>query len=97
MNYNNMTSKELNSRLTELSRILNTTQPSSDEWDKAYNEYSKLTVILDEKYREENADSFNAFYAEHIEGKSWEEINPQDWDFYSDWHKDMYGYRPHSI
>jgi hypothetical protein len=97
MNYNTMTNKELNNRLTELSRILNTTQPSSEEWDKAYNEYGRLTVVLDDRYREENEDEFQAFYKEHIEGRTWEEINPQDWDFYSDWHKDMYGYRPHSI
>lgn len=97
MNYNTMTNKELNNRLTELSRILNTTQPSSEKWDKTYNEYSRLTVVLDDRYREENEDEFQAFYKEHIEGKSWEEINPEDWDFYSDWHKDMYGYRPHSI
>jgi hypothetical protein len=26
-----------------------------------------------------------------------EEIDPKAWDFYSDWHKDMYGYRPRTI
>ena len=23
--------------------------------------------------------------------------NPDDWSFYSDWHKDVYGYRPHGM
>lgn len=97
MNYNHLTSKEINNRLTELSLILNSTSPSSDEWDKTYNEYNKLTVVLDERYREENAEAFNAYYKEHIEGKTWDNIDPNHWDFYSDWHKDMYGYRPHII
>lgn len=97
MDYNKMTSKELNNRLTELSLILNRTSPSSDEWDKAYDEYNRLALVLDERYREENEVSFNAYYEEHIKGRTWEEIDPSHWDFYSDWHKDMYGYRPKSI
>ena len=97
MDYNKMTTKELNNRLTELSLVLNCTPPSSEEWDKAYDEYNRLTVVLDERYREENEASFNAYYEEHIKGRTWEEIDPNHWDFYSDWHKDMYGYRPMSI
>lgn len=97
MQYNHLTNAEINSRLTELSLILNRTSPSTEEWDKAYNEYFKLSAVMDERYREENEDEFQAYYKEHIEGRTWEEIDPVHWDFYSDWHKDMYGYRPHSI
>jgi hypothetical protein len=42
----------------------------------------------------ENAASVNQV---DIEGKSFDEIDPNCWDFYSDWHKDVFGYRPHGI
>ena len=96
-NYREMTNEEINGKIKEFSRILDSVSPVSDEWDEAYMEYNKLVAIQDERYREENADSFNAFYEKHIKGKKWEEIDPEAWVFYSDWHKDMYGYRPHSI
>ena len=49
------------------------------------------------KYREENEPKIRAYFAKYIEGRPWDEIDPQDWEFYSDWHKDVFGYRPHAI
>lgn len=95
-NYDTMTFEEINKRIRELSDILNG-DCTTKAWDEAYKEYFNLNYILDERYREENQDAFNAFYAEHIEGKTWDEIDPEDWQYYSDWHKDMYGFRPKSI
>ena len=91
-----MTTAEINNRIRELSNILDG-DCTTKAWDEAYKEYNTLTAILDERYREENQTSFDVFYTEHIEGKSWEEIDPEDWQFYSDWHKDMYGFRPKVI
>ena len=51
----------------------------------------------DEEYFESNIKEFEAFYDAHIKGKAWEELCPGDWDIYSDWHKDLYGYRPHFV
>jgi hypothetical protein len=93
--YNNMTTTEINNRIRELTAILD--GYAEGDWNKAYNEYCKLTAILDERYRADNQTAFNAFYEKHIKGKSLEEIDPKAWDFYSDWHKDMYGYRPRTI
>ena len=92
----NMTTADIKSRIHKLSNVLDG-DCTTDAWDEAYNEYGRLNAVLDERYREENQAAFDAFYAEHIEGKSWEEIDPEDWGFYSDWHKDMYGFRPKSI
>lgn len=90
--------EEIRQRIRQLTEILDATMYESGKvWHKAYSEYEELNAILDERYREENQAAFNAFYAEHIEGKSWEEIDPENWQFYSDWHKDMYGFRPKSI
>lgn len=91
-----MTTTDINARIRELSDILNG-DCTTKAWDEAYNEYNKLNAILDERYREENQASFNAFYEKHIKGKTWDEIDQEAWDFYSDWHKDMYGYRPRTI
>lgn len=90
-----MTDAELNKRIEELSKVLYVA--TGDEWDKAYVEYFNLVDIQNERYRERNQAKFDAFYAKHIQGKSWEEIDPEAWGFYSDWHKDMYGFRPKHI
>ena len=90
-----MTDAELSARISELSKELYFA--TGDEWHKLHLEYVNLTDVLDERYRERNQAEFDAFYAKHIDGKSWEEIEPEAWDFYSDWHKDMYGFRPHHI
>lgn len=98
MKYSNMTNAEIRKRISELSDILDYAIPSEcGSWDAAYAEYSKLTAILDERYRAENQSAFDAYYREHIKGRTWEEIDPEVWDFYSDWHKDMYGFRPRQI
>lgn len=91
-----MTNDAINKRLQNLTILLES--PIDPEpWHEYYKEYSMLTDVLDERYREENQASFDAFYAKHIAGKSWEEIDPETWSFYSDWHKDMYGFRPRHI
>jgi hypothetical protein len=95
-NYNTMTDAEISARIRELNIVL-LGDCTTKAWDDAYIEYGKLRAIQDERYRERNQADFDAFYAKHIEGKSWEEINPEDWSFYSDWYKDMYGYRPRHI
>ena len=95
--YNTMTNAELNKMLKEFTKILDGISPAEPKWDEAYKEYMTISAILDERFREESQADFNAFYEKHIKGKSWEEIIPENWDFYSDWHKDMYGYRPRKI
>ena len=96
MDYNQMSTEKINQRIRELTAILES--PIDPEaWHEYYREYNRLTDILDERYRAENQAAFDAFYAKHIEGKSWEEIDPEAWSFYSDWHKDMYGFRPRHI
>ena len=94
--YRAMTTEAINKRIRELSNILDS-NPCDERWDAAYDEYNDLNAILNERYRAENQAKFDAFYKKHIEGKKWEEIDPEAWDFYSDWHKDMYGYRPKAI
>lgn len=49
------------------------------------------------RYKEENEPKLQQFFHKYIEGKSFDEIDPNNWDWYSDWHKDVYGYRPHGI
>lgn len=57
-----------------------------------------FNYIEEEKsYREENEPKIREYFATHFEGKTWPEIDPEEWSWYSDWHKDVFGYRPHGI
>lgn len=96
MMYNNMTDSAISARIRELDIVL-LGDCTTKAWDEAYNEYSKLRAVQDERYRIRNQSAFDAFYTKYIKGKSWEEIEPEAWECYSDWHKDMYGFRPKSI
>lgn len=64
----------------------------TNEPNLIYNEYEEH-----QKYRAENEPKIRAYFAEHFEGRTWDKIDPERWDFYSDWHKDVFGYRPHAI
>ena len=48
-------------------------------------------------YYERNYKPFMEWTAKNISGKSFEDIAPETWDYYSDWHKDLYGFRPRYI
>lgn len=50
--------------------------------------YWELDYIEDKAYRNRYMDDFLE-YQSHMDEPDF------DWDFYSDWHKDMYGFRPH--
>lgn len=57
-----------------------------------YDEYSDLYWLIDrvdhDEFFEENIAEFRE-YESHMGEPDF------DWDFYSDWHKDFFGYRPH--
>lgn len=48
-------------------------------------------------YYERNYKPFMQWVNANISGKTIEEIAPETWDYYSDWHKDMYGFRPRYV
>ena len=48
-------------------------------------------------YYERNYKPFKEWVNANISGKSIEEIDPRTWDYYSDWHKDIYGFRPRYV
>lgn len=54
-------------------------------------------VEEDERYRRENEPKIREYFEKNFVGKEWKDIDPEMWDFYSDWHKDVFGYRPHGI
>ena len=51
----------------------------------------------DMRYRAENEPKIREYFAKYIAGRTFSQIDPNDWQFYSDWHKDVFGYRPHGI
>lgn len=66
-------------------------------YEFAYESWCVLYELEDEEYYAENIDEFNRWEEEHILSRSYDEITAEDWGFYSDWHKDMFGYRPHGL
>jgi hypothetical protein len=59
-----------------------------DDYDEYRTQFWLLDEVEDEEYYAENIKEFRE-YESHMNEPDF------DWDFYSDWHKDMYGYRPH--
>lgn len=96
MNYNTMTNDEIRSEMRRLGNMLELMNPCDNDWDATYKKYFFLSSIMDERYREENQEQFDAFYEKNIKDKNCSEIDDDTWSFYSDWHKDMFGYRPRS-
>lgn len=56
-------------------------------WDVAYATYSNLWHIEDDEYYEENIEAFREYESHYGEPDF-------DYGFYSDWHKDIFGFRP---
>ena len=83
--------------IANLHKVLNTIPCGTKEWDRAYNRLIELEAKEQEEYRAENIDKLKAFYDEHIANRKWEEIEQEAWDWYSDYHKDVFGYRPRSL
>ena len=50
--------------------------------------YWRICRVEDALYREENMADFRAYEMRMMEPEF-------DWEYYSDWHKEMFGYRPH--
>lgn len=79
----------------ELKEIRKAMDEMNDEYVFAHwDRFLELHELENEEYRKENQASFDKFYKENIEGKAWEDIDPENWQRYSDWYKDMYGFRP---
>ena len=91
-----MTQAERNEMRT-LAKTLDTVICGSPEWDKAYNRYLELCCKEQDEYRDEHYGKLRQFYEEHIADREWNEIDQGAWDFYSDYHKDVFGYRPRGI
>ena len=87
-----MTKQERMARIRELSDLLWTVE--GEEYDKLYAEYCELNAQERREYREANEAKIREYFEKHIKGKSFADINCEQWQFYSDWHKDVFGFRP---
>lgn len=72
--------------------------------DIVMNHPAKQNEVLaeEQKYFAENEPKVRAYFREHFEGKEWEEIRQDEelydcWGYYSDWHKDVFGFRPRAV
>ena len=81
----------------ETLRVTLDTLLCGEEWDKAYNRYCELCAKEQEEYKAENIDNLKKFYDKYIAGREWKDIDGDAWDWYSDYHKDVFGYRPKTL
>lgn len=87
--------KEQKARLDELRQKMMRNYYYCDDFTEAdYDEYLRLDAINHDEYRQREEPRLREYFEKYIKGKSWEEIDQDRWDWYSDWHKDVYGYRP---
>lgn len=87
-----MTKQERTARIRELSDLL--WKVEGEEYDKLYAEYCELNAQERREYREANEAKIREFFEKNIKGRAWNEIEPDVLDAYSDWHKDVFGFRP---
>lgn len=65
-------------------------------------EYLIDEVAEAEEYKRENEPKIREYFQKYFADKTSKEISEDEelcerWDGYSDWHKDVFGYRPHGI
>lgn len=75
---------------------------NDDDCKAVENAYWLINAEEDERYRRENEPKLREYFNKWFAGKSWEEIRNNEelydnWGYYSDWHKDCFGYRPHGV
>ena len=70
----------------------NTPNLGGDTLDIIANQLSQYDRFLAEEAKEKA--ELRAYFDKYIANGDPE---PERWDWYSDWHKDVYGYRPHGI
>lgn len=86
---------EQKARLDELTKKMMRNYDFNDDFTREdYDEYCRLEAIRRAEYRQQEEPRLLEYFENHIKGKRWEEIDQECWDWYSDWHKDVYGYRP---
>ena len=59
-----------------------------------YDEWSRLNELEQEEYRSRELPEITKYFETYIKGKTWEELDRERWNWYSDWHKDVFGFRP---
>lgn len=60
-----------------------------------YDEWVTLDNMEHAEYAQEQLPELECYFNTYIKGRSISEIEPERWDFYSDWHKDVFRVRPH--
>ena len=67
---------------------------SFDKKQRLEKEYSVLSDILVNDQSTKNYERLLKFYKKYIKGKKLDKINPEDWEFYKDFHEEVFGFKP---
>lgn len=74
---------------------------ANDNFNRYYKVYMTVSDVEDAEFYEDNESEIRAYFKKWFAGKTWDDICNNDelrerWDFYSDYHKDVFGFRPHA-
>lgn len=67
---------------------------SFDKKQNLEKEYNILSNILVNDQSTKNYERLLKFYKKYIKGKKLDKINPEDWEFYKDFHEEVFGFKP---
>lgn len=84
----------LNEKTTEYYLVFSPSTPNlgGDTIEIIANQLAKYEQVLAEEAKEKA--ELRAYFDQYIANGN---PDPDRWSWYSDWHKDVYGYRPHGI
>ena len=59
-----------------------------------YKEWIDLDDLAHREYTDDQLPGLKCYFNNYIKNRPINEIEPERWDWYSDWHKDVFGFRP---
>lgn len=84
---------DIQRRLDEIQEELNKVI-SFDKKQRLEKDYNILSNILTNDRSIKDYEKLLKFYKKYIKGKKLDKINPEDWEFYKDFHEEVLGFKP---
>lgn len=93
--------QEMKNRKKELENIMDSyawdESISREQYKAAYAEWRDIREQEDKEYAEKAYPDLKEYFEKYIKGRQWSDVEGETFDYYSDWFKDVFGYRPRQI
>lgn len=88
-----ITTDSINKQLTTIERNLKF-ETNKETIDKLEKTREFLNRILNNETSARSYETLLNYYNKFINKKNKDEVNPEDWEFYRDYHKEVFGFEP---